>query len=287
MRHALAAPPRAARSVALLPLAALALASSLLAVSSVTTASAAAAKPTPSKPTVAVLYFDYDGANTELQVLRKGLAQMLTTDLAALDGLTLVERTRLEDVLAELNLAQRAKLDAATAAKVGKLLGARYLVMGRYFDLAGNLRIDARAVETETGRVLHSLGAHGKPDDFLALEQKLAEGLGETLSKQVVTAPAAPTPSPSPSPAPSPSASPTRTASLTPAPDSSSATPTTPPKRARPPKKLSRRAALGYSRALDALDQRKPEVARTELEAVVQEQPDFDLARAELAGLLR
>ncbi|HEY0097105.1 MAG TPA: hypothetical protein VGB96_22445, partial [Archangium sp.] len=34
------------------------------------------------KPTVAVLYFDYAGKTEEMTPLRKGLAQMLITDLS-------------------------------------------------------------------------------------------------------------------------------------------------------------------------------------------------------------
>ena len=46
------------------------------------------------KPTVAILYFDYTGKDDELAMLRKGLAQMLISDLSALDAVQLVERNR-------------------------------------------------------------------------------------------------------------------------------------------------------------------------------------------------
>src|ERR1700759_3401630 len=89
------------------------------------------------RPTGAVLYFDYSGKDADMAVLKKGLAQMLISDLSALDGVRLVERDRLEEILAELKLAQSGKIDPATAAKVGKLLGARYMVLGGYFDPIG------------------------------------------------------------------------------------------------------------------------------------------------------
>ena len=71
-----------------------------------------------------MLYFDYSGKDQDLGVLRKGLAQMLISDLAGLESVRLVERDRLEEILAELKLAQSGKLDPQAAAKVGKLLGA-------------------------------------------------------------------------------------------------------------------------------------------------------------------
>src|SRR5215467_13039256 len=109
------------------------------------------------RPTVAVLYFDYSGKSADMSVLRKGLAQMLISDLSTLDGVKLVERDRLEEILAELKLGQSGKIDPASAAKVGKLLGARYMVLGGYFDLMETLRADARVVEVETGKVVQSV----------------------------------------------------------------------------------------------------------------------------------
>src|SRR5687768_15808473 len=93
------------------------------------------------KPTVAVLYFDYEGKNEEMAVLKKGLAQMIISDLSGGASYTVVERMRLQEIMDELKLAQSGKIDPATAAKIGKLLGARYMVMGGYFDLLGSLRI--------------------------------------------------------------------------------------------------------------------------------------------------
>jgi len=144
-------------------------------------AAARGAQAGPAKPTVAVLYFDYAGKDDELAVLRKGLAQMMISDLAGLDAIQLVERSRLEDILAELKLGEDRKLDAATAAKVGKLLGARYLVLGSYFELKTKLRIDARVVEVETGKVIQSVGSTGESDEFFALEKDLVDILIRTL----------------------------------------------------------------------------------------------------------
>ena len=174
---------------------------------------AAPAAAQPAKPTVAVHYFDYSGKDDQMGMLRKGLAQMMISDLSSLDAIQLVERDRLEEILAELKLGQSGKIDAATAAKAGKLLGARYMVLGGYFDLKGALRVDARIVEVETGKVVQSVGATGGADDFVPLEQKLVSDIGGVLAKQLAIPPAK----------------------------------TPPPPRVKPPAKLARRTALMYS----------------------------------------
>ncbi len=46
------------------------------------------------KPTVAVLYFDYDGKDDSMALLKKGLAQMLISDLSGQESIHLVERER-------------------------------------------------------------------------------------------------------------------------------------------------------------------------------------------------
>ncbi|HEY0988736.1 MAG TPA: CsgG/HfaB family protein [Kofleriaceae bacterium] len=205
------------------------------------------------KPTVAILYFDYSGKDDQLALLRKGLAQMMISDLSALDAVQLVERDRLEEILAELKLGQSNKIDPASAAKVGKLLGARYLVLGGYFDFKTTLRVDARVVEVETGKVVQSVGATGDADNFLALEQKLVTDISAVLGKQLSLPPVRTPPAP----------------------------------KVKPPAKLARRTAMLYSRALHDLDSGDKPRAKAELEEVVKQQPDFKLAMLDLDKLLQ
>ncbi len=205
------------------------------------------------RPTVAVLYFDYTGKTEALDVLRKGLAAMLISDLSGEDRYRLVERERLQSVLDELKLAKSGAVDKAAAARVGKLLGARYLVLGSYFDLLGSLRADARVVEVETGRIVKSFGATGKPDDFLSLEQTLAERLRGLLTEALPPLPKRPAVR----------------------------------KRPRRPKRLRTKTAMRYAEALDAKDRGDKAKAEAALEAVVKDQPDFQLAAADLAAIVR
>lgn len=216
------------------------------------------------KPTVAVLYFGYGGKTPEMEVLRKGLAQMLISDLSGYGTVRLVERERLQEILEELDLPQSTRFDAATVAQVGKLLGAQYLVMGDYFDLMNSLRVDARVIEVKTGQILRALGARGSADEFFTLEQKLSKDLNQALEEIVSGVPA-----PSKPPTPEPSGGngkqqPTRMA-----------------------RRLTAKTAVRYSKALDAKDRKDVDTAKKELQAVLKEQPDFVLASADLARLMK
>ena len=81
---------------------------------------------------VAVLPFAYQGDDGRYEPLRYGLSEMITVDLANIDELTLVERTRLRELLNELKLAQSEYVDPSTAPRVGQLLGAGRLIGGGY-----------------------------------------------------------------------------------------------------------------------------------------------------------
>lgn len=59
------------------------------------------------------------------------LSGMLTNELAATGAFSMVERSKLEPVLAEQDLAASGRVAKGTGAKIGQLTGAEYLVMGK------------------------------------------------------------------------------------------------------------------------------------------------------------
>ena len=144
------------------------------------------ATPNPNAKRIAVIYFDNGSDNKELSRLRKGLADMLISDLTKIKMLNVVERTRLEEILKEQKLNNSKEFDASTATKVGKLLGVEYILTGSFFDLMGSLRIDARIINVETGKIIKSDGVDGGTATFFDLEKKLvvkiASGLNVDMS---------------------------------------------------------------------------------------------------------
>lgn len=250
------------------------------------TALAAASTTAVAAPdiTIAVLYFDYDGSSEEMGFLRKGLNQMLVTDLVDTPGVTVVERVRLEEVLAELELNRKSTIDRASAVRVGKLLGARYLIMGGYFDFKDQLHVSIKIVNVETGAIVGGVRDRKKSEDFWALEQHLAAELGKVI-RDKITAPASRgtrsggttgTAAASAPGAGTPGAGEQTTTART-----TQAAP-----RARP-KTLGVRMAARYGRALDAMDRGDTGAARAHLEAVVKETPDFEMAAVDLASLAK
>ena len=131
--------------------------------------------------TIAIAYFDNNTGNADLEPLRKGLADMLITDLANVGSLQIVERDKLNQVLDELKLSRSKFIDPRTAQKLGKGLAAEFIMTGGYVIGGDSLRIDVRVIEVKTGRVAASEKVSGKKEDFFAIEKDLVDILIKTL----------------------------------------------------------------------------------------------------------
>jgi TolB-like protein len=137
--------------------------------------------------TVGVTPFRLASNDARLTSLGFALSDLLVTDLSRSAQLQLVERSRLSEVLRELDLTKTGRVDSATAPRVGQLLRARRLVLGALDTLPnGELRLSARVADVETGAVESALDARAAFTDILAAEKAVAfrlfEALGVTLT---------------------------------------------------------------------------------------------------------
>lgn len=112
------------------------------------------------------------------------LADMLTNELVATKAFKMVERKQLDAILQEQNLAASGRMAAGSAAQIGKLTGARYLVTGTVsayeedvqdtgggisyggFSIGGKkenayMAIDLRVIDSTTGEVVDTRTVEG------------------------------------------------------------------------------------------------------------------------------
>jgi len=150
-----------------------------------------AAAAAPEKPAVMVIYFDNLTGKPEHDVMKKGLAEMIITDLIGYDGITVVERDKLEAALGELQLQGTAAFDPATRVAAGKLVGARYVISGAMLGVMPEVRIDARLTDIMTGTDVIAASVRGAPEHLFDLEQdlvgKLTSSIGAKLTNDVPT----------------------------------------------------------------------------------------------------
>jgi TolB-like protein len=114
--------------------------------------------------------------------LTSGIPSMLASKLTNITKLKFVERERLNDVLNELNLDQSTEIDPSTAQNLGKLLGARALILGSFMILDDKMRVDLRIVETETGLTIKAEEVTGDSDNLFDIISELSEKINDGLN---------------------------------------------------------------------------------------------------------
>jgi TolB-like protein len=144
-----------------------------------------AAAPAPGAPVVAVLAFDNNSIGKDAKDfdgIGKGVMDLLITDLASNPKVRVVDRERVQQILDEQKLSKSGAMDAETAVRVGKLLGACYSIYGGFMrDLTGGNVITAHTTSNETGQIENPQKVQSKGDDVMALIAQLSSKIGSDL----------------------------------------------------------------------------------------------------------
>ena len=91
---------------------------------------------------------DKSGSHGDWRNIGTGMAEMMVTALAETKKYTLIERDKLEAVMAEQKLGASGAITAQTAARIGKLLGANYIITGSVTEFGvKNSKIGVGALE--------------------------------------------------------------------------------------------------------------------------------------------
>ena len=208
------------------------------------------------KPVVAVMYFDNNSIgkdHADYDGVGKGMAEMLINDLATAGNVTVVERERIQALMVEQNLTKAGSVDPQTAIKIGKIIGAQYMITGGFMsDGRGNVVLTGRTINVETSAIGNPTRINAKGDDVLGMIAQLSEKMrtdmklplmrvgdaGSMGGAQPAGAPAAAAATPAPTkvadkPAPKPAQQVAQT---------------------HPKKKMDMKTALLYSKALEEED---------------------------------
>jgi TolB-like protein len=145
-----------------------------------------AAQQSDNRPGIAVLPFENGGSygqdRENYEALRRGIAGLLISHLAQNPQIRLVERSESQRLLEEQSLGAAGRVDRETAARVGRLVGARYMIAGTFIDLYGEFRVYARIIDVETGEILQV----ARPDSKLRNLKDL-DRMTQTLATSIIT----------------------------------------------------------------------------------------------------
>jgi tetratricopeptide (TPR) repeat protein len=141
----------------------------------------------PEPSTLAVLPVTISG-DSSFQPLSRGLAELITSDLALVRSLRLLERVQIGALMDEMQLGQSQRSDPTTAARVGRLLRAERMVQGvASITPDGPVRLSATVVRGD-GTVRSGAQANGTFKQLLDLEKQLVFSLATQLGIQLTDA---------------------------------------------------------------------------------------------------
>lgn len=99
---------------------------------------------------VAVLDFGEEGLSAGRKGLGRAAAALLAAELARSGKARVVERAALDKVLEEQRLGLSGAVDPRGAARIGRLAGAKLVVVGSLLELKDGVTVTARAVDVES-----------------------------------------------------------------------------------------------------------------------------------------
>lgn len=137
------------------------------------------------RPGVAVMQFDNGGSYgreaEDFEALPVGLQQMMITEFAANPGLRVVGRSQIRELIAKQDLGASGRVDDNTAARIGRLAGARFMVFGSFVDLYGEMRLDIRVINTETSEIVRTDNVSDDRENLYSMVTSLAISVTENL----------------------------------------------------------------------------------------------------------
>ena len=132
-----------------------------------------------------ILPFQHSQADSSLDYLEEALPALLTVAVSRSDAYVVVERQRLNQVLAEQSLTLEGLTSPDTRHRIGRLLGATVMITGSFVQQGQDLLITMRASDLETGIVTAAAEARGPTDApgqlVGTLYRRLAGGLDRRL----------------------------------------------------------------------------------------------------------
>ncbi|KAB2881349.1 tetratricopeptide repeat protein [bacterium] len=102
---------------------------------------------------IAVLPFKNISGDKQYDWLADGFCETLTSSFAQIGSFVVVERSQIEKVLKEQDFQMSDYANEAKVVEVGKILGVDKMLIGSYQVFAGNINVNTRIVNMQTGQV--------------------------------------------------------------------------------------------------------------------------------------
>jgi len=124
----------------------------------------------------------------DLGLLRFALADAVLESLLAVPGLKPVDRWRLKDILAEQKLGSSELADESGRLRLGRIVGAQYMVFGGFMTIGDVVQVNLRVVDTSTSEVVFADQYTAQLKEVLAHTQQIAARVAAAMGGQAPVA---------------------------------------------------------------------------------------------------
>jgi TolB-like protein len=133
------------------------------------------------RPRIAILAFKNLTTAQDFDYLEKGMAESLSTLMAASGRYSLVERSQIDAALAEQEFQHSPHVNPETAVELGKILGVDHVIIGSFQKVENWILINARRVSAETGQVYEAASVQGLISNVFRTQSEVAEKLMKSI----------------------------------------------------------------------------------------------------------
>ncbi len=133
------------------------------------------------KTIVAVMNFASYG-DPNIAQYAKSLPETISSSMASLKEIRLVERTQLGQIVNELTLEQTGLVDTGGIERVGKIAKADVLILGSVSGSSGNITVTIKAVEVATGKLVSGKVINGTNENIVDRTNQASRVIGAIIS---------------------------------------------------------------------------------------------------------
>jgi serine/threonine protein kinase/Flp pilus assembly protein TadD len=161
--------------------------------------------PSSDKPSLAVMYFENNTGDQNLDHWRKALSELLSADLSQSKRLRVLSGDRLFKILSQMDQLEAKSYSSDILEEVAQRGGVTNIIRGSYTKAGDNYRVNLMLLNTRTGELLGSEGVEGIGEDsfftmvdeltrrikanFLLSAEEIASDIDEDIGKITTNSP--------------------------------------------------------------------------------------------------
>lgn len=137
--------------------------------------------PTAWSDEITIAVMDFQGSNKDTAW---AVTENFLTNLAMSGKLSIVERANLEKAMKEIGVTQ--SFSSEQQVKVGKLVGAKKIIVGSVTDLEGTITVNCRMTDVETSKIDKSMKKSGPKGNLAQLVDALSNAFHQKLTGEFI-----------------------------------------------------------------------------------------------------